>query len=100
MLTRLPPPAIESPHQVETLERRVASLVQSECHGVEWLHSYAVLGGADYLDVFKAPDVEAAMKVAAIVRVYGRGTTEVWPAVEWRRFKEIVSELDLQHGGA
>jgi uncharacterized protein with GYD domain len=93
LFTHLPPGGVHSPTEIESLERRVASLVQSECHGVEWLHSYATLGDADYVDVFRAPDVETAMKVSAIIRLYGGATTEVWPATEWPRFKQIVGEL-------
>jgi len=93
MLTRLAPEAMRSPHAVETLERQAMSAVRVACPQVEWLHSWAVLGPHDYLDVFRAPDVETATKVAMLVRIAGHATTEVWPATEWQQFKALVREL-------
>jgi uncharacterized protein with GYD domain len=57
------------------------------------MHNYAVLGPCDYLDIFQAADIEVAMKVSTIVRTFGHAHTEVWPATEWQRFKEIVRQL-------
>ena len=93
MLTRISPEALRSTHALETLERRAMSAVRAECPQVEWVHSYAVLGPCDYLDVFRAPDIETATKVATLVRIAGHAHTEVWGATEWARFKEIVREL-------
>lgn len=93
MLTRVSPEAMRSPHAVETLERQAMNAVRAECPQVEWLHSWALLGPYDYLDVFRAPDVETATKVATLVRIAGHATTEVWAATEWPRFKAMVREL-------
>jgi uncharacterized protein with GYD domain len=93
MLTRVSPEAMRSPHAVEILERQAMTAVRSECPQVEWLHSWALLGPYDYLDVFRAPDVETATKVATLVRIGGHATTEVWGATEWPRFKAMVREL-------
>ena len=93
MLTRISPEAMRSPHALEALERQAMNAVRSECPQVEWLHSWALLGPYDYLDVFRAPDVETATKVATLVRIAGHATTEVWAATEWARFKAMVHEL-------
>lgn len=93
LLTRVSPEAMHSPHAVETLERRVMTAVRAQCPRVEWLHSWAVLGPYDYLDVFRAPDVETATKVATLVRIGGHATTEIWAATEWSAFKAMVREL-------
>jgi uncharacterized protein with GYD domain len=93
MLTRLSPGALHSPQSLEELEQHVKDRIAAECPEVEWVHNYAVLGDCDYLDIFQAPDLEAALKVATIVRTYGHGHTEVWTATEWRSYKEVIRQL-------
>lgn len=93
MLTRLTHGALVSPSSLENLEREVMERIRAECPGVEWVASYAVLGPYDYIDVFKAPDQDAAMKVATVLRTFGHAQTEIWGAVEWDRFKELVRYL-------
>jgi uncharacterized protein with GYD domain len=95
MLTRLAHGAIRSPEELEKLEKEVMKRIEEGLGGgqVKWLANYAVLGPYDYLDIFEVPDIEAAMKVSAIVRTRGHAHTEVWAATEWKRFKEIVRGL-------
>lgn len=93
MLTRLSHVALKSPDKLEELERQVMERIRAKCTDVEWLSSYAVLGPYDYIDVFRAPDVEAATKVATIVRTFGHAQTEVWAATEWERFKDVIRDL-------
>ncbi len=93
MLTRLSHVALKSPGKLEELERQVMDRIRASCPDVEWLSSYAVLGPYDYIDIFKAPDVEAATKVATIIRTFGHAQTEIWAATEWERFKEVVRGL-------
>ena len=93
MLTRLSHQALQSPSSLETLSHSVAERVRAECPQVEWTASYAVLGPTDYLDIFKAPDTDAATKVATIIRTFGHASTEVWCATEWERFVELVRYL-------
>ncbi len=93
MLTRVSHQALKSPSSLETLERQVMDQVRAECPAVQWLTSYAVLGPYDYLDIFTAPDNEAATTVATIVRTFGHAQTEIWPATSWDRFKDLVRAL-------
>jgi uncharacterized protein with GYD domain len=93
MLTRLSPGALHSPQSLEELEQHVKDRIATECPEVEWVHNYAILGDCDYLDIFKAPDLETALKVATIVRTYGHGHTEVWTATEWRSYKDVIRQL-------
>ena len=93
MLTRLTHGALVSPSSLENLEREVMTRIEAECPDVKWGVSYAVLGPYDYLDIFEAPDIETATKVATVVRTFGHAETEVWGATEWARFKEIVRYL-------
>lgn len=93
MLTRLSPEALASPSALEELEKKVMEHVRKECPKVEWIHNYAILGPCDYLDIFTAPDLETAMRVATIIRAYGHAATEIWTAVEWKKYKDIVRHL-------
>jgi uncharacterized protein with GYD domain len=66
MLTRLFPEALAHPESVVDLNRQVEERIRRECPGVAWLANYAVLGPCDYLDIFEAPDVDAATKVSLL----------------------------------
>jgi len=62
MLTRLSPDAARSPQALEQIERKAMERIRKECPDVEWISNYAILGPCDYLDVFRARDVETAAK--------------------------------------
>lgn len=93
MLTRLSGESIRSPKTLEELERRVMERIRSECPQVDWVHNFAILDPYDYLDIFSAPDLDTAFKVATIVRTFGHAQTEVWAATEWKAFKDMVRHL-------
>ena len=96
LLTRVSAQALHQPKSFQTLERHVADHVAKACPAVKWTANFAVLGPYDYLDIFEAPDLATAMKVSALVRSYGHAHAEVWPAVEWRDFKNLVGSLAEQ----
>ncbi len=93
MLTRLAHGALNSPANLEHLEKQVSERIFAECGDVEWVGNYAVLGPYDYLDIFRAPDVDTAAKVSTIIRTFGHAHTEIWAATEWERFKEMIRHL-------
>lgn len=93
MLTQIEPEAVRSPGELEGLERQAMARVRKECPDVEWHSSYAVLGPHDYLDIFSAKDIDTATKVSTLVRTLGHARTELWPAVEWTHFKDVVRTL-------
>jgi len=93
MLTHLSHQALQSPASLDELGRSVTARIHEECPDVDWISSYAVMGPADYLDVFDAPDLDTAMKVATVVRTFGHATTEVWGAMAWDRFRDAIREV-------
>ena len=99
MLMRLAHGVLRSPEQLEKLEKEVVERTEKELgKAVSWRANSAVLGPRDYRDIFEAADIEVAMKVSTIVRTFGHAHTEVWPATEWQRFKEIVRQLPGGNG--
>ncbi|HSR58867.1 MAG TPA: GYD domain-containing protein [Candidatus Binataceae bacterium] len=93
MLTRLSPDALKRPESVVELNKQVEDRIKRECPSVKWVANYAVLGPADYLDIFEAPDAEAATKVSLLVRSFGHATTETWIATPWERFVTLAKTL-------
>jgi uncharacterized protein with GYD domain len=93
LMRRLSHAAFQSPSSLEHLEREVMERVRAECVGVKWSASYTMLGPCDYLDVFTAPDIAAATKVATIIRTFTHVQTEAWAAREWTAFNELARYL-------
>ncbi len=91
LLTRLSPEALTGPEAVEELNNRVEDRIKRDCPDIRWVANYAILGGCDYLDIFEAPDVDTATKVALIVRSMGHATTETWLATPWERFVRVAT---------
>ena len=93
MVTRLNSEAISSPQVLEDLEKQAVAKIGAECPSVEWLGNYAALGPYDYVDIFRADGIETAAKVATLIRTFGHAHSEVWPVIEWARFKDLVHGL-------
>jgi len=93
MLTRIQPGGLTSGRSLEHLEQQTMAHIREHCPGVEWRHSWALLGPYDYLDIFDAPDQDTAIKVSTLVHLHGQATTETWGAIEWPRFKALLDQL-------
>ena len=96
MQTRLSHQALQSPDSLTKLSHGVMQHIRTACPSVEWKASYAVLGPADYIDIFEAPDIATATKVATIIRTYGHATTEIWAATEWKEFTGLMSDIQAE----
>ena len=83
MLTRAPQPSDASADRPSLCFHELMEAIRSNCSGVAWVQRYAILGPADFLDVFTAPNIEMALQVSAIVRRIAHATTEVWSASPW-----------------
>jgi len=92
--TTLSSDTIDSPRRYEELEKEVMDKIKRDCRQIKWKANFALMGPYDYIDIFEAPDVDEAVKVAAILRYGAHARVEVWPAKSWQRFKELMHELE------
>ena len=93
LMTRLSADALRSGRNAEAHEERALERIAGAFPGVEWKHSYAMLGQYDFLDVFSAPDMETALRVSALMRTLGRSHSEVWPAIPRKEFRAIIESI-------
>jgi uncharacterized protein with GYD domain len=98
LMSRVAPEGLKDRDTIERLNARIGAQVREEVPGVRWLDNYTILGPYDYLDIFEAPDNEAAARVALIVRSLGHARTEIWPAMDWERFRDEVAPENHLHG--
>lgn len=93
MMTRIDRSAISVPKDREELEKAAVRRIDLYCPEVIWRENLVLIGPWDYLDLFEAPDLVTAQKVAMIVRSFGHARTEIWPATQWSEFREQTSGL-------
>ncbi len=70
-------------------KQRIANQVPE----VRWIAHYALLGPYDFLDIYEAPDEEAAAKVSMIGLTLGASRAESWTAIPYARFLDLTKEI-------
>jgi uncharacterized protein with GYD domain len=94
MLTRLIGKEVHPSKQtLIELQQQVEAKIKKVCPEVKWLANYATFSDYDYVDIFEANDLETAFKVSSLVRSFGHASVEVWPALKWEDFKQIIKKL-------
>jgi uncharacterized protein with GYD domain len=86
ILSTLAADAMKDPSEFRQLAKVVSDKIKSECPGVKWKESYALLGRFDVLDIFEAKDPAEVEKAAMIIRCYGHAQTESMHADPWKEF--------------
>lgn len=99
LLTRHQSNLNDTDEALSVLSERMQRKVGSACEGVTWKEGYAVLGPYDYLDVFEAPDIETAAKVAFLIRSNTDVETEVWAATPRDAFESMISDIETTNSG-
>ncbi len=67
--------------------------VKQKCPDVKFISHFAILGQYDFIDIYEAPDIEAATKVSMISRQFGASFAESLPAIPYKKFLELVDDL-------
>lgn len=67
--------------------------VRNKCPEVKFVAHYALLGHYDFMDIYEAPDEETAAKVSMISLANGAFQSESLPAIQYKRFLDLVEEI-------
>ena len=95
MSTYLGPFEARAPRDLQSIERDLVQLIETDFPALRWVANHIVLGDANYVDVFEVPDMGTALEVAARVRAYGPAHTEVWPVDEWPHVKRLLHDAEI-----
>ena len=90
ILSRFSPEAFADPKDFKQLAAKVSEKIKSECPGVIWKDSFAIMGRFDVVDIVESDDPEQVKKAAMIIRAYGHSTTETLLATPWKEFLAML----------
>ncbi|MBN1885588.1 MAG: GYD domain-containing protein [Candidatus Krumholzibacteriota bacterium] len=93
LLTKLTTEVSRQMKERATIGRAWLDRVKEKCPEVTFVAHYALLGRYDFLDIFEAPDEEAAAKVSMISLSNGAFQAESLIAIPYRRFLELTEEI-------
>ena len=86
ILCRISPEAFREVTEFKKISADVSKKIKSECPGVTWKNSYAVMGRFDVVDIVESDDPDQVEKAAMIIRAYGHSSTEILVAKRWNAF--------------
>ena len=90
ILSRFSPEAFADPRDFKQLARAVSGKIKSECPGIVWKDSFAIMGRFDVIDIIESDDPEEVEKAAMTIRAYGHSTTETLVATPWKDFLDAL----------
>lgn len=93
LLTKLSPEASKQMKNRAKLGRQWLEQVKEKCPEVKFIQHYALLGSYDFLDIYEAPDEEAAAKVSMISLSNGAFKSQSLIAIPYKRFLELTEQI-------
>lgn len=93
LMTTLSPEVTRNMRNREEIGRHWKQRVANRVPEVRWIAHYALLGPYDFLDIYEAPNEEAAAKVSMISLAMGALRAESWTAIPYSRFVELAKEI-------
>ena len=93
LMTKLSPEVTHDMKARESVGKAWKARVKKNCAGVKFQTHYALLGPYDFMDIYEAPNEEAAAKVAMITLAMGALKAETWPAIPYNRFLRLAREV-------
>ena len=93
LMSRLSPEVTRNMRNREEIGKEWKQRIAHQVPEVRWLAHYALLGPYDFLDIYEAPNEEAAAKVSMISLTLGALRAESWTAIPYSRFVELSKEV-------
>jgi uncharacterized protein with GYD domain len=94
LMTKLTASAIHDPKGRRRAGQEWKRKVEKHVPGVRWLAHYALLGPYDFMDIYEAPDQNAAFKVSLLSRELGAVSAESWPATTYEEYLPIADAVE------
>jgi uncharacterized protein with GYD domain len=93
LMTKLTPEVTREMKHREQIGKIWMQAVNDKVKGIKWIAHYALLGPYDFMDIFEAPDEDAAAKVSMITLAAGAMQAESWVAIPYHHFLDLANEL-------
>jgi uncharacterized protein with GYD domain len=93
LATKLSPELTKDVKRRAEIGREWLARVKAKCPEVKFRAHYALLGPFDFLDIYEAPNEEAAAKVSMISLSGGAVAAESWTAIAYKRFLKLIEDL-------
>jgi uncharacterized protein with GYD domain len=93
LMTKLAPEVTKEMKHRERIGKAWMKTVNEKVPDIKWIAHYALLGPYDFMDIFEAPDEEAAAKVSMITLASGAIQAESWLAFPYQRFLELAGQI-------
>jgi len=93
LVTKLSPELTKDVKRRAEIGRQWLAKVKTKCPEVKFRAHFALLGPYDFLDIYEAPNEEAAAKVSMISLSGGAVAAESWTAIAYKRFLKLIEDL-------
>jgi uncharacterized protein with GYD domain len=94
LMTKLGPNALSDSEDRREMGRAWLEKVKTLVPGVRFVAHYAIFGPYDFMDIYEAPDLESAQRVALISRSEGAVSVETWQALPYDQFLKLLDKVD------
>ncbi|MCP4633470.1 MAG: GYD domain-containing protein [candidate division Zixibacteria bacterium] len=93
LMTKLSPEVGKKIKDRAEIGRAWLDQVKEKCPEVKFIAHYGLLGPYDFMDIYEAPDEEAAAKVSMISLQNGAFTAESWVALPYKQVLKLTEEI-------
>lgn len=95
LMTKLSPQSMQDPRGRKRAGQEWKETVDKLVPGIRWHAHYALLGPYDFMDIYEAPNDEAAFRVSLLSRELGALVAESWPATPYEAFLRVARDVEM-----